>query len=197
MFESLSDKLDAALKNVKGEGRINELNIAETMREVRRALLDADVNYQVARDFTNKVKERALEDKVLTSVAPGQQFVKLIYDELVFLLGDVHVELNKSKRLPNVILIAGLQGSGKTTFTGKLATLLKAKGRNPLLAAADVYRPAAVDQLKTLADQVGVHVTTISRAVDDKYIQTPRGIFPLKRFFVGGTKSDSEGFWNR
>ena len=162
MFESLSDKLDAALKNVKGEGRINELNIAETMREVRRALLDADVNYQVARDFTNKVKERALEDKVLTSVAPGQQFVKLIYDELVFLLGDVHVELNKSKRLPNVILIAGLQGSGKTTFTGKLATLLKAKGRNPLLAAADVYRPAAVDQLKTLAEQVGVPVYTIT-----------------------------------
>ncbi|NNF57140.1 MAG: signal recognition particle protein [Rhodothermaceae bacterium] len=162
MFESLSDKLDAALKNVKGEGRINELNIAETMREVRRALLDADVNYQVARDFTNKVKERALEDKVLTAVAPGQQFVKLIYDELVFLLGDVHVELNKSKRLPNVILIAGLQGSGKTTFTGKLATLLKGKGRNPLLAAADVYRPAAVDQLKTLADQVGVPVYTIT-----------------------------------
>ncbi len=161
MFESLSDKLDAALKNVKGEGRINELNIAETMREVRRALLDADVNYNVARDFTNKVKERALDEKVLTSVAPGQQFVKLIYDELVFLLGDVHVELNKSKRLPMVILIAGLQGSGKTTFTGKLAALLKGKGRNPLLAAADVYRPAAVDQLKTLAKQVGVPVFSI------------------------------------
>ena len=162
MFESLSDKLDAALKNVKGEGKINELNIAETMREVRRALLDADVNYQVARDFTNKVKERALDEKVLTAIAPGQQFVKLIYDELVFLLGDVHVELNKSKRLPNVILIAGLQGSGKTTFTGKLATLLKGKGKNPLLAAADVYRPAAVDQLKTLADQVGVPVYTVT-----------------------------------
>ncbi|MDX1419050.1 MAG: signal recognition particle protein [Rubricoccaceae bacterium] len=161
MFESLSDKLDAALKNVKGEGRINELNIAETMREVRRALLDADVNYEVARTFTNKVKERALDEQVLTSVAPGQQFVKLIYDELVFLLGDVHVELNKSKRLPNVILIAGLQGSGKTTFTGKLARLLKSKGKNPLLAAADVYRPAAVDQLETLAGQVGVPVYSV------------------------------------
>jgi len=161
MFESLSDKLDAALKNVKGEGRINELNIAETMREVRRALLDADVNYNVARDFTNRVKERALDEQVLTAVSPGQQFVKLIYDELVFLLGDVHVELNKPKRLPMVILIAGLQGSGKTTFTGKLARLLKSRGKNPLLAAADVYRPAAVDQLETLAKQVGVPVFSI------------------------------------
>ena len=161
MFESLSDKLDAALKNVKGEGRINELNIAETMREVRRALLDADVNYNVARDFTNRVKEHALDERVLTAVAPGQQFVKLIYDELVFLLGDVHVELNKPKRLPMVILIAGLQGSGKTTFTGKLAKLLKSRGKNPLLAAADVYRPAAVDQLETLAKQVGVPVFSI------------------------------------
>jgi signal recognition particle subunit SRP54 len=161
MFESLSDKLDAALKNVKGEGRINELNIAETMREVRRALLDADVNYEVARAFTNRVKERALDESVLTAVSPGQQFVKLIYDELVFLLGDVHVDLNKPKRLPHVILIAGLQGSGKTTFVGKLARLLKSKGKNPLLAAADVYRPAAVDQLETLAGQVGVPVYSL------------------------------------
>jgi signal recognition particle subunit SRP54 len=161
MFESLSDKLDAALKNVRGEGRINELNIAETMREVRRALLDADVNYEVARSFTNRVKERALDEAVLTAVSPGQQFVKLIYDELVYLLGDVHVDLNKPKRLPHVILIAGLQGSGKTTFTGKLARLLKSKGKNPLLAAADVYRPAAVDQLETLARQVGVPVYSI------------------------------------
>ena len=164
MFESLSDKLDAALKNVKGEGRINELNIAETMREVRRALLDADVNYEVARAFTNRVKERALDEQVLTAVAPGQQFVKLIYDELVFLLGDVHVDLNKPKRTPHVVLIAGLQGSGKTTFTGKLARLLKSRGRNPLLAAADVYRPAAVDQLETLAKQVGVPVFALRGA---------------------------------
>jgi signal recognition particle subunit SRP54 len=161
MFESLSEKLDAALKNVSGQGRINELNIAETMREVRRALLDADVNYNVARDFTDRVKQKALDEKVLTSVAPGQQFVKLIYDELIFLLGDVHVDLNKSKHPPTVILIAGLQGSGKTTFTGKLALHLKKKGRSPLLAAADVYRPAAVDQLKMLAEQVKVPVFTI------------------------------------
>lgn len=161
MFDSLSDKLDAALKNVRGEGKINELNIADTMREVRMALLDADVNYQVARDFTDRVKEKALDEKVLTAVAPGQQFVKLIYDELVFLLGDVHVELNKSKQLPNVILIAGLQGSGKTTFTGKLAKFLKSQGKSPMLAAADVYRPAAVDQLETLAAQVDVPTFSI------------------------------------
>ncbi|MEM1041759.1 MAG: signal recognition particle protein [Bacteroidota bacterium] len=158
MFDSLSDKLDAALKNVKGQGKINELNIAETMREVRRALLDADVNYQVARDFTNKVKEQATSEAVLTAVSPGQQFVKILYDELVFLLGDVHVDLNQPKRPPQVILVAGLQGSGKTTFSAKLARHLKGKGRSPLLAAADVYRPAAVDQLETLARDINVPV---------------------------------------
>ncbi len=158
MFDSLSDKLDAALKNVKGQGKINELNIAETMREVRRALLDADVNYQVARDFTNRVKEQATSEAVLTAVSPGQQFVKILYDELVFLLGDVHVDLNKPKRSPQVILVAGLQGSGKTTFSAKLAKHLKSKGRSPLLAAADVYRPAAVDQLETLARDINVPV---------------------------------------
>jgi signal recognition particle subunit SRP54 len=161
MFESLQDKLDAALKNVKGQGRINELNIAETMREVRRALLDADVNYQVARDFTNRVKEQATHETVLNAVSPGQQFVKILHDELVYLLGDVHVELNKGKKVPTVILIAGLQGSGKTTFTGKLAHFLKSKGRSPLVAAADVYRPAAVDQLETLAKQVNVPVFSL------------------------------------
>ncbi|HIG73948.1 MAG TPA: signal recognition particle protein [Bacteroidetes bacterium] len=161
MFESLSDKLDAALKNVKGEGRINELNIAETMREVRRALLDADVNYDVARAFTNRVKDKVTDESVLQAVSPGQQFVKAVYDELVYLLGDVHVDLNQAKRPPTVILIAGLQGSGKTTFTGKLANYLKSKGRSPMVAAADVYRPAAVDQLETLAAQVGVPVFSI------------------------------------
>ena len=161
MFDTLSDKLDVALKNVKGEGRINDLNIAETMREVRRALLDADVNYQVAKDFTNKVKEHVADDQVLQAVNPGQQFVKAIYDELVYLLGDVHVDLNKAKKPPTVILVAGLQGAGKTTFVGKLALFLKSKGRSPMVAAADVYRPAAVDQLETLAGQVGVPVFSI------------------------------------
>ncbi len=161
MFDTLSDKLDVALKNVKGEGRINDLNIAETMREVRRALLDADVNYQVAKDFTNKVKAHVTDDAVLQAVNPGQQFVKAIYDELVYLLGDVHVDLNKAKKPPTVILVAGLQGAGKTTFVGKLALFLKSKGRSPMVAAADVYRPAAVDQLETLAGQVGVPVFSI------------------------------------
>ena len=158
MFESLSEKLEGALKTAIGQGAINELNIAETMREVRRALLDADVNYDVARAFTTKVKEAALSDKVLNAVSPGQQFVKLVYDELVFLLGDVHVDIAKSKRAPTVILVAGLQGSGKTTFCGKLAKHLRAQGRSPMLAAADVYRPAAVDQLESLAEQVRVPV---------------------------------------
>ena len=161
MFDTLSDKLDAALKNVKGEGRINELNIAETMREVRRALLDADVNYQVAKDFTNKVKDTVTDEKVLQAVNPGQQFVKAIHDELVYLLGDVHVDLNTAKRPPTVILVAGLQGAGKTTFVGKLAHYLRSKGRSPLVAAADVYRPAAVDQLETLAGQVSVPAFSI------------------------------------
>ena len=161
MFDTLSDKLDAALKNVKGEGRINDLNIAETMREVRRALLDADVNYQVAKDFTNKVKAHVTDEKVLQAVNPGQQFVKHVYDELVYLLGDVQVDLNQAKKPPTVILVAGLQGAGKTTFVGKLAHFLKSKGRSPMVAAADVYRPAAVDQLETLAAQVKVPVFSI------------------------------------
>lgn len=164
MFDTLSDKLDAALKNVKGEGRINDLNIAETMREVRRALLDADVNYQVAKDFTNRVREAVTDEKVLQAVNPGQQFVKAVYDELTYLLGDVHVDLNQAKRPPTVILVAGLQGAGKTTFVGKLAHFLRSKGRSPMVAAADVYRPAAVDQLETLAAQVNVPVFAIRGA---------------------------------
>lgn len=169
MFESLSEKLEGALKTVSGQGRINELNIAETMREVRRALLDADVNYQVARDFTDRVKEKALGEDVLTSVSPGQQLVKLVYDELVHLLGDVQVDIARAQNPPTVILIAGLQGSGKTTFCGKLARYLKSEGSAPLLAAADVYRPAAVDQLKTLARSINVPVYALEE--DGKPIQ--------------------------
>ncbi len=161
MFESLSEKLEGALKNVSGQGRINELNIAETMREIRRALLDADVNYQVARDFTDRVKERAVGEKVLTSVSPGQQLVKLVYDELVQLLGNEQVDVNRSQTPPTVILVAGLQGSGKTTFCAKLARHFKAEGSAPMLAAADVYRPAAVDQLRTLAKSINVPVHAI------------------------------------
>lgn len=161
MFESLSEKLEGALQSVTGQGRINELNIAETMREIRRALLDADVNYQVARDFTNTVKEEALGEDVLTSVSPGQQLVKIVYDELTELLGGEHVAINMADQPPTVILIAGLQGSGKTTFCGKLARFFRQQGRAPLLAAADVYRPAAVDQLKKLASEINVPVYDI------------------------------------
>jgi signal recognition particle subunit SRP54 len=161
MFETLSEKLDAALKSVSGRGTINELNIAQTMREIRRALLDADVNFQVARDFTERVKEQALGDRVLTTVQPGQQLVKVVYDELVELLGGEQVGLEPAKRLPHVILVAGLQGSGKTTFVAKLANHLKESGRSPLLAAADVYRPAAVDQLKTLAAGISIPVHSV------------------------------------
>lgn len=161
MFESLSEKLEEALKGVSGQGRINELNIAATMREIRRALLDADVNYQVARDFTDRVKEHALGEKVLTAVAPGQQLVKLVYDELVVLLGSEQVDVELAQKPPTIILVAGLQGSGKTTFCGKLAQYFKSKGRSPLLAAADVYRPAAVDQLKKLAGDVKVPVHAV------------------------------------
>jgi signal recognition particle subunit SRP54 len=169
MFESLSEKLEGALKTVSGQGRINELNIAETMREVRRALLDADVNYQVARDFTDRVKEQALGEDVLNSVSPGQQLVKLVYDELVHLLGDVQVDITRAQNPPTVILVAGLQGSGKTTFCGKLARYLKSEGSAPLLVAADVYRPAAVDQLKTLARSINVPVYALED--DGKPIQ--------------------------
>lgn len=161
MFESLSEKLEGALKSVVGQGRITELNIADTMREIRRALLEADVNFQVAKDFTERVRERALGSKVLTSISPGQQLVKIIHDELVYLLGETNVEIELAPQPPTIILVAGLQGSGKTTFCGKLARYFKQKGRAPMLAAADVYRPAAVDQLRVLAEEVGVPIYSV------------------------------------
>ncbi len=171
MFESLSEKLEGALQSLSGQGRINELNIAESMREIRRALLDADVNYQVAKDFTDRIKDQALGSEVLNAVSPGQQLVKIIYDELVVLLGSTHEDISFAKQPPTVILIAGLQGSGKTTFAGKLAYYFKSKGRTPMLAAADVYRPAAVDQLKTLADSIGVPVYSLEK--DGQVVQDP------------------------
>ncbi len=164
MFDSLSEKLEEALKTASGQGRINELNIAQTMREIRRALLDADVNYNVARDFTERVKEQALDTKVLNSVEPGQLLVKIVYDQLVDFLGGQNVGVTMAAAPPTVILVAGLQGSGKTTFCGKLAAFFKSKGRAPLLVGADVYRPAAVDQLETLGKQVGVPVFSIRGA---------------------------------
>ncbi len=170
MFESLSSRLGGALKSLSGQGRINELNIAESMGEIRRALLEADVNYQVARSFTNRIKEQALGERVIRSVAPGQMLVKIVYDELVQLLGSHAAELKSSPNPPTVILVAGLQGSGKTTFCAKLARYLKGRGRVPLLAAADVYRPAAVDQLSKLAGEVGIPVYSI-RSADGVVVQ--------------------------
>lgn len=161
MFEALSEKLEGALRTVTGQGRITELNIAETMREIRRALLEADVNYQVARDFTDRVKKKAEGGEVLQSVSPGQQLVKIVYDELVHFLGGQQTGVTMSPQPPTVILVAGLQGSGKTTFCGKLAYFFKSKGRTPMVAAADIYRPAAVDQLRTLGTQIGVPVFSL------------------------------------
>ena len=158
MFESLSTKLEGALKSLSGKGRITELNVAKSMSEIRRALLEADVNYRVARTFTNRIKEQALGEQVVKSVAPGQMLVKIVYDELVQLLGGASQHIGVSKLPPTVILVAGLQGSGKTTFCAKLAKLLTEQGSTPLLAAADVYRPAAVDQLTMLAGEIGVPV---------------------------------------
>lgn len=158
MFESLQERLDGAFKNLKGEGRITELNVAATVKEIRRALVDADVNYKIAKEFTDTVREKALGEKVLNAISPSQLMVKVVNDELVHLMGNTASELD-AKGNPAVILIAGLQGSGKTTFSGKLASYLKKrKGLSPILVAADVYRPAAMEQLKILGEQIGIDV---------------------------------------
>lgn len=158
MFENLSEKIASAFKQIKGEGRITDLNVANTIKDIRKALLDADVNFKIAKEFTDKVKEKAIGQKVLTAVSPGQLMIKIVQDELTELMGGQasSFEINGN---PAVILIAGLQGSGKTTFSGKLANYLKSqKGKSPLLVAGDVYRPAAVDQLKVLGNQIGIDV---------------------------------------
>lgn len=158
MFENLSERLERSFKILKGEGKITEINVAETLKDVRRALLDADVNYKVAKSFTDDVKKKALGMNVLTAVKPGQLMVKIVHDELAALMGGEAVGLNLKGR-PSVVLMSGLQGSGKTTFSGKLACMLKKKqARNPLLVACDVYRPAAIEQLKVVGEQVGVPV---------------------------------------
>src|SRR5687768_9868217 len=158
MFENLTERLDSAFKNLKGEGRITELNIAATVKEIRRALVDADVNYKIAKEFTDKVKDTALGEKVITAVSPSQLIVKIVKDELVNLMGGSESEFN-IKGNPAIVLIAGLQGSGKTTFSAKLANFLKTKrGLSPMLVAADIYRPAAIDQLKVLGDQIKIDV---------------------------------------
>jgi len=158
MFENLSDRLERSFKILKGEGKITEINVAETLKDVRRALLDADVNYKTAKEFTESVRKKALGQDVLTAVKPHQLMVKIVHDELALLMGETAIDIN-IKGSPAIILMSGLQGSGKTTFSGKLASLLKSKrGKNPLLVAGDVYRPAAIQQLKILGEQIGVPV---------------------------------------
>ncbi|MFN4931921.1 MAG: signal recognition particle protein, partial [Bacteroidota bacterium] len=158
MFESLSDKFDRAFKILKGHGQITEINVAETLKEVRKALLDADVNFKIAKQFTETVKEKALGANVLTALSPGQLMIKIVHDELAALMGGSMQELNL-KNNPSIVLMSGLQGSGKTTFSGKLANYLKnKKGKRPLLVACDVYRPAAINQLKVLGEQLGIPV---------------------------------------
>ena len=158
MFENLSERLERSFKILKGEGKITEINVAETLKDVRRALLDADVNYKVAKNFTDTVKTKALGMNVLTAVKPGQLMVKIVHDELAKLMGGEATELHLSGK-PSIILMSGLQGSGKTTFSGKLANMLKTKQhKNPMLVACDVYRPAAIEQLKVVGAQVGVPV---------------------------------------
>ncbi|HOP05308.1 MAG TPA: signal recognition particle protein [Tenuifilaceae bacterium] len=166
MFENLSEKLERSFKLIKGEGKISEINVAETLKEVRKALLDADVNYKIAKTFTDEVKRKALGMDVLNSLKPGQLIVKVVHDELAELMGGKAEELNLSGN-PTVILIAGLQGSGKTTFSGKLANMLKTKkGKSTILVAGDVYRPAAIDQLKVLGEQINVPVYTVEDSKD-------------------------------
>ena len=159
MFEKLTDRLERSFKILKGQGRITEINVAESLKEIRRALIDADVNYKVAKQFTDEVKQKALGQNVLTAVSPGQMMTKIVRDELAQLMGGTATDI-KLEGTPAVILIAGLQGSGKTTFSGKLAAHIKSKGRQVLLVAGDVYRPAAIDQLKILGEQIGVPVYT-------------------------------------
>jgi signal recognition particle subunit SRP54 len=158
MFNSLQEKLESAFKNLKGQGRITEINIASTVKEIRRALVDADVNYKIAKEFTDKIKDKAIGEKVINAISPGQLMTKIVKDELAELMGGQEAVFN-AKGSPAVILIAGLQGSGKTTFSGKLANYLKTKkGLSPILVAADIYRPAAMEQLRVLGEQIGVDV---------------------------------------
>jgi len=170
MFNSLQDKLDKALHNISGRGKISEINVAETVKEIRRALVDADVNYKIAKDLTKRVQDKALGQNVLTSLTPGQLMTKIVHDELVELMGGTSEGINLSGK-PSIILIAGLQGSGKTTFSGKLANFLKQKkNKKPLLVACDVYRPAAIQQLKILGEQVGIPVYTEEGALNPSSI---------------------------
>lgn len=170
MFDHLTEKLEGVFKKLRGRGRLAEANIDEALRDVRRALLEADVNYKVARNFVARVRQRAIGQEVLRSITPGQQVVKVVHDELIHLLGDEHQELDLTGPAPNVVMVAGLQGSGKTTLCAKLARLLKGKGLRPLLVAADIYRPAAIDQLCVLGASIDVPVHRAADGTDPALI---------------------------
>ncbi len=182
MFEEITQKFELLFKKIRGQARITESNIAETMREVRRVLLEADVNYKVVKDFTEKVQQKALGQEVLRSVTPGQMLIKIIYDELVNLMGSTRADIKFSSNPPTVIMIVGLQGSGKTTFCAKLANHLKHKGRHPLLVAADIYRPAAIEQLKQLGAQIQVPVFSMDSGVDPVQIAVGSIDFARKNY---------------
>jgi signal recognition particle subunit SRP54 len=191
MFENLSDKLERAFKVLKGQGQITEINVAETTKEIRRALLDADVNFKTAKDFTDRVKAKALGQNVLTSVSPGQLLTKITHDELAELMGGQNAGINMSGN-PTVVLMSGLQGSGKTTFSGKLANYIRKKGRRPLLVACDVYRPAAIDQLETLGKQLDIAVYS-ERASNDPVVIAQNGIAFAKQHGFTAVIIDTAG----
>ena len=192
MFENLSDRLERAFKIIKGQGYITEINVAETMKEVRKALLDADVSYKIAKEFTDNVKKKALGMNVLKAVSPSQLMVKLTYDELIGLMGREAIDINL-KANPAIILMSGLQGSGKTTHAAKLANLLKTKrGKKPLLVACDVYRPAAIDQLKVLGEQIGVPVYTEEGSKEPVKI-AKNGVAHAKEYGYDGVLIDTAG----
>ncbi|MFN3135264.1 MAG: signal recognition particle protein [Candidatus Kryptonium sp.] len=182
MFEEITQKFELLFKKIRGQAKITESNIAETMREVRRVLLEADVNYKVVKDFTEKVQQKALGQEVLRSITPGQMLIKIIYDELVNLMGSTRADIKFSPNPPTVIMIVGLQGSGKTTFCAKLANHLRHKGRHPLLVAADIYRPAAIEQLKQLGEQIQVPVFSIDSGVDAVQIAVNSVDFARKNY---------------
>ena len=161
MLEDLSTKLETILKKVRGQGKLSEKNIEDSLKEIRRALLEADVNYRVVKQFVNEVQEKAIGEEVLRSVTPGQQIVKIVYDELVRLMGESHTDMKMAGIPPTIIMLCGLQGSGKTTFAGKLGNFLRKKGRRPMLVAADVYRPAAKKQLEIVGEEYKMSMSTM------------------------------------
>ncbi len=191
MFENLSDKLERAFKVLKGQGQITEINVAETTKEIRKALLDADVNYKTAKDFTDRVKAKALGQNVLTAVSPGQLLTKITHDELAELMGGQSAGMNMSGN-PTVVLMSGLQGSGKTTFSGKLANYIRKKGKRPLLVACDVYRPAAIDQLETLGKQLDIPVYS-ERASNDPVVISQHAIAYAKQHGFTAVIVDTAG----